>query len=276
MMPSGTRSGKIESKGAMNDSLRQIVESYYRGLYSVRCEQAMARHLAPDYVEHQYTAQFSRGGLRDYVLGRLQRHPAHGVVIHHVLGEGDFIFLLVEEKLGDSLDVARAELFRLERERIVEHWGAQVIDEKKRKNPNGTFDGAQVNRQVDYARRHVQRFEALDLLGFNEQILDSFYESRVPEYRQHSPKGGDGREGLVSILAQLKANGQRMTMSPKRVLVDGDFIVCHRLYDSDPPHPLINRINTFDMFRLNAEGKAVEHWDVMEDVPSPDLLERMF
>jgi predicted SnoaL-like aldol condensation-catalyzing enzyme len=275
-MPSGARSGNMAGKEAMNESLRQTVEAYYRELYSARCEQAIVRYLAPNYIEHQFTAQFSREGLRDYVLGRLQLYPAHRIAIHHVLGEGDFIFLFVEEKLGGSLDVARAELFRLEGKLIVEHWGAQVIDEKNRKNPNGTFDGTQVNRQVDYARRQVQRFEALDLQGFNAQILDSFYESRVPEYRQHSPKGGDGRDGLVQILSQLKANGQKMTMSPKRVLVDGDFIVCHRLYDSDPPHPLINRINTFDMFRLNAEGKAVEHWDVMEDVPSADLLKRIF
>jgi predicted SnoaL-like aldol condensation-catalyzing enzyme len=48
------------------------------------------------------------------------------------------------------------------------------------------------------------------------------------------------------------------------------------LYDSFPKHPLVNRINTFDLFRLNADGKAVEHWDVMEDVPTEDLLARIF
>ena len=74
----------------------------------------------------------------------------------------------------------------------------------------------------------------------------------------------------------MKENGIKMTMQPKRILTDGDFIICHRLYDTEPKHPLVNRINTFDMFRINADGKAVEHWDVMEDVPSEDFLKKIF
>lgn len=260
----------------MNEAYRHIVEAYYRSLYSRRCDDAIAQYLADDYVEHQYTTGFNKAGLAEYVKGRLHDYPDHRVVIHHVLGEGDFIFLLVEEKLGGDLDVARAELFRLDGDRIVEHWGSHVVDEKKRKNTNGTFDGPQVNRDADYARKYGARFEALDLQGFNEQQLESFHESRTADYRQHSPKGGDGLSGLVDLLAKMKRDGIRMTMQPKRVLADGDFLVCHRLYDTTPKHPLVNRINTFDLFRLNADGKAVEHWDVMEDVPSDELLERMF
>lgn len=260
----------------MDDANKNIVESYYRQLYSPDCARAISNYLAPGYVEHQYTAGFTRQGLRSYVESRLKANPLHRVIVHQVLGEGNFIFLLAEEKLGNQVDVARGELFRLAGGKIVEHWGAHVIDDKNRKNPNGTFDGARVNRRVDYARQFAKRFEELDLQGFNQQILESFNESRVPEYKQHSPKGADGRDGLVAILAQLKANGQKTTMSPKRVLCDGDFLVSHRLYDSAPPHPLMTRINTFDIFRLNAEGKAVEHWDVMESVPSRELLARMF
>ena len=260
----------------MNEGNRNVVESYYRQLYSPDCARAIANYLAPTYVEHQYTAGFTRQGLRSYVESRLKSHTLHRVIVHQVLGEGNFIFLLVEEKLGDKLDVARGELFRLVNGKIVEHWCAHTDDDKNRKNPNGTFDGARVNRQVDYAKQFAKRFEELDLQGFNQQNLESFNESRVPEYKQHSPKGADGRDGLVKFLAQLKASEQKTSMSPKRVLCDGDFLVSHRLYDSDPPHPLMKRINTFDIFRLNAEGKAVEHWDVMDNVPSRELLARMF
>jgi predicted SnoaL-like aldol condensation-catalyzing enzyme len=260
----------------VNESYRRIVESYYRQLYSPDCARAISTYLAPNYIEHQYTAGFTSQGLRSYVLSRLKSYPSHRVTIHHVLGDGDFIFLLVQETLEANVDVARGELFRLAKGKIAEHWGSHVIDEKNRKNPNGTFDGTQVNRQLDYAKRFVKRFEELDLQGFNQGNIESFNESRVAEYKQHSPKGADGRDGLVKILAQAKANDQKITMAPKRVFCDGDFILCHRLYDSDPPHPLVTRINTFDLFRLNAEGKAVEHWDVMENVPSRELLARMF
>src|SRR6185295_9284440 len=176
----------------------------------------------------------------------------------------------------NGVDVARAELFRTANGRIAEHWGAHVIDEKNRKNDNGTFDGSRVNRDVEYGRKHAARFEELDVRGFDGQELEAFFESRTPEYKQHSPKGGDGRDGLVNILKKMKETGTKMIMLPKRTIVEGDFIVSHRFYDTSPPHPLVNRINTFDVFRINADGKAVEHWDVMEDVPSADMLDKLF
>ncbi|MET0658300.1 MAG: nuclear transport factor 2 family protein [Steroidobacteraceae bacterium] len=260
----------------MSESNRAFVVAYYKTLYSRDCAAAMNESLADAYVEHQYTTGFTKAGLRDYVMQRLEQHPQHRVIVHHVLSDGDFVFLFVEEQLGDGIDYARAELFRLENGRIAEHWGSHVLDEKNRKNSNGTFDGPQVNRNVDYARRFAQRLEELDARGFDGQELQTFEESRVPEYRQHSPKGGDGMTGLVEILSKAKQAGIKVSMSRKRTLTDGDFVMSHRLYNTDPPHPLMNRINTFDMFRLNADGRAIEHWDVMEGVPSADLLAKMF
>jgi predicted SnoaL-like aldol condensation-catalyzing enzyme len=253
-----------------------LVKAYYRTLYSRECDTAIARFLSDDYVEHQYTAGFTTAGLRAYVEKRLEANPNHELIIHHLIRDGDFVFLFVEEKLQGGVDVARAELFRLTSGRIAEHWGAHVIDEKNRRNDNGTFDGSRVNRDVDYGRRYADRFEQLDLRGFDRQELDAFFESRTPDYRQHSPKGGDGLDGLVSILRKMKESGTKMIMRPKRTIVEGDFIVSHRLYDTSPPHPLVNRINTFDVFRINADGKAAEHWDVMEDIPSADMLDKLF
>jgi predicted SnoaL-like aldol condensation-catalyzing enzyme len=253
-----------------------IASDYYKRLYSCECAAAVSAHLSDDYVEHQYTACFSKEGLLDYVRGRLEQNTSHHIVVHKVICEGNSVFLLAEEKLDGGISVARAELFRLARGQVAEHWGSHVVDEKNRKNTNGTFDGPQPNRNVDYARRYAERFEALDLRAFDKQELECFYESRTLDYKQHSPKGGDGLEGLVGILRKMKASGQRMIMQPKRVICDGDFVVCHRLYDSFPKHPLVNRINTFDLFRLNAQGKAVEHWDVMEDVPTEDMLAKIF
>jgi len=259
----------------MSERLRELTVDYYRMLYSGRCEAAMAAHLRPDYIEHQYTADFSRAGLCRYIAARRRENPQHDVVIHQVLSDGDFVFLFVEEKLSAAVDYARAELFRLSGEKIVEHWGSAVLDDKNRKNPNGTFDGSRVDRSRDYARRFAESFEALDRRGFDGQEIDTFETSRTPDYRQHSPKGGDGRQGLVDILSRAKAAGIRTMMTRFRTLCDGDFIVSHRLYETRPTHPLMNRIYTFDVFRVDAQGRAVEHWDVMDPVPTEALLERM-
>lgn len=259
----------------MSEQNRERVASYYRRLWSGDGEAATAAQLTPDYVEHQYSANFTRAGLLEYIAGHRREHAGHGIEIHYALSEGDFVFLLVQERLSPGVDYARAELFRLVGDRIAEHWGSQVLDDKNRKNPNDTWRGSKVNREVDYAQRFCGQFEQWDRRGFDGQELETFEISRVPEYQQHSPKGGDGRHGLVEILSKAKAAGIKTTMTRYRSLCDGDFLMSHRLYDTKPTHPLMNRIYTFDVFRIDSQGRAVEHWDVMDPVPTADLLARM-
>jgi predicted SnoaL-like aldol condensation-catalyzing enzyme len=259
----------------VNAANRRKAVEYYTALWAGDVDLAMDAHLSAEYREHQYVADFTRAGMARYVRARREAYPDHKIVIHHVISDGDYVFLFVEENLGDGEDFARAELFRVADGAIVEHWGGHVHDEKNRKNPNGTFDGPQVDRGVDYAARFGDRLEAMDRRGFDGQELEVFTESRPPEYIQHSPKGGDGLHGLIEILGKAKAAGIKTSMTCFRTLKDGDFLVSHRLYDSNPTHPLMNRIYTFDMFRLDAQGRAVEHWDVMDDVPEAKMLEKM-
>lgn len=253
---------------------RDIVQAYYKALWSGHAEAAMADHLTPDYREHQASANFTRQGLAAAITARRDAYADHSVTIHHVLSDGDHVFLLVQESTGPGVDYARAELFRLEGGKIAEHWGSHVLDEKNRKNANGTFDGPQVDRTTDYAARYAEEFERLDDLAFNQHDLDAFHISRNPGYIQHSPKGRDGLSGLVEVLADAKQKGLNFRAKRLRTFTDGDFLVSHRIYDCDPPAPLMNHY-TFDMFRISESGEAVEHWDVMEDAPAPGLLEKM-
>src|SRR5438105_2117774 len=122
----------------MNLHNEMIVLDYYRDLYSPNCDAAMARCLADDYVEHQYTANFTRTGLRDYALSRCAA-SGHEVIVHGVMSDRELVFLFVEEKGVADRGCARAELFRLADDRIAEHWGGVVKEPSRKGNDNGTF-----------------------------------------------------------------------------------------------------------------------------------------
>lgn len=258
----------------VDEAMARVVDFYQR-LWKGDGADAVARHVSSDYVEHQHTAGFSAEGLLAYVTQRRAANPDHGVVIHHVLCGGDLVFLMAEEKLGNSMDYARAELFRIDQGgKLAEHWSAHVLDEKNRRNDRGTFDGARVDRSRDWAVRFGDRFEELDQQAFTGHDLTAFSLSRGPEYIQHSPKGRDGIEGLEEVLEGAKKAGMKFRMDRFHTVKDGDFLVSHRIYDCDPPWPLMNH-HTFDIFRLNEQGRAVEHWDVMDPFEDGTPIDRL-
>jgi predicted SnoaL-like aldol condensation-catalyzing enzyme len=78
------------------------------------------------------------------------------------------------------------------------------------------------------------------------------------------------------VLIKVSSLGIRMTMDVKKNLTEGDFLVTHRLYRTHPPHPEFKMINVFDLFRMTDEGQADEHWDIMEEIASPEHLEKIF
>lgn len=252
------------------------VADFYRRLYSAKCAEAAAQFLSPDYVEHQAGTGFSKSGLLDHVTRRLADHPDHQVIIHRTIAQGDFVFLHVEERLTPGETLARGELFRLDGETINEHWSAHVLDKKPRSNPHGTFDGPDVDRATDNAARHLRRFDQLDRRGFGEFDFEAFKESRTARYIQHSATGRDTVQGLVDVLIHLKQIGTRMTVDIKRNLTDGDFIVTHRLYRTHPPFPEFKMINVFDLFRITDDGRADEHWDIMEEIAAEADIAKMF
>ena len=113
-------------------------------------------------------------------------------------------------------------------------------------------------------------------LEANKQIAVAFYDAAINQkdyeaasqylgdrYIQHNPTAGDGGEALKGFIDFLKAKYPNQHGEIKRVIAEGDLVALHvhSTRDNSPDRAII------DVFRIE-NGKVVEHWDVIQDVPA--------
>ena len=99
-------------------------------------------------------------------------------------------------------------------------------------------------------------------LFYTERDVPAAFESFVVEdYIQHNPTVPDGRAAAVEMLAP-KFSTPGAAFDIQRILVDGDLALIH-IKATFPGNPVAA---VADIYRL-AEGKIVEHWDVLQRMP---------
>lgn len=107
-------------------------------------------------------------------------------------------------------------------------------------------------------------------LAINEKNYEAAEKYIGDTYIQHNPIAADGREGLKNFLAFAKENMSEYHSDIKRVFADGDYVILH-VHAKRTPDDRGSAV--MDIFRLDENGKVVEHWDVIQEIPPPE--ERM-
>jgi predicted SnoaL-like aldol condensation-catalyzing enzyme len=92
--------------------------------------------------------------------------------------------------------------------------------------------------------------------AFRAGDVDAFDHLIVEDYFQHNPQAGNGLQAVKDFFAPLGP----VDVEVHRIIAEGDLVAVHANYKT---------FNTavVDIYRLNGDGKIIEHWDVLQPIP---------
>lgn len=88
-------------------------------------------------------------------------------------------------------------------------------------------------------------------------------ELMLETYKQHNPQAEDGRDGLLSHVADLNAQYPDRRIKFIHLFVDGDYVITHIHFMLVPGS---YEAMGMDIFRFEG-NKIAEHWDVIQPMP---------
>ena len=101
-------------------------------------------------------------------------------------------------------------------------------------------------------------------VGLNRKDFHAAAKLIGDRYRQHNPRIADGIDGFEAFLETLRQDFPDLRTEVRRIFADGEYVIAH-VYGVRVPDQSGTAI--VDIFRLDPDGKIVEHWDVMQPIP---------
>ena len=132
--------------------------------------------------------------------------------------------------------------------------------------PDGPLD-AVTEAPADVLARNKRNVVAFYDLAFNQSKPREAVERYVGEsYKEHSPDVPDGKDGLIWHFENLAREYAGKRLAIKRALAEGNHVIVHR-WTKMPAILGETEYMAIDIFRLDDNGKIVEHWDVQQRIP---------
>jgi predicted SnoaL-like aldol condensation-catalyzing enzyme len=91
-----------------------------------------------------------------------------------------------------------------------------------------------------------------------------------PSYIQHNPLVPDTAAGLAGFFGKMTSDRANLRVVVHRIIAVGDYVWAHvnfiNLLNDDPQDRGIAGV---DIYKMNSDGKAIEHWDVLQEIGDP-------
>jgi len=82
-------------------------------------------------------------------------------------------------------------------------------------------------------------------------------------YIQHNPAVANGTQGFIDYFERMQSEFPNKSINFVRSIAQGDLVALHthQIWPDDDQYV------TMDFFRFDENGKIVEHWDAIQQIP---------
>ena len=223
-----------------------------------------------DYIQHN---PFVPTGLEPFIglLPILKEHETYAENVR-MFQDGDFVFMhniWKNAKPFGADEMVAFDIIRVdENGKVAEHWDAMTVLLKETASGRSQTDGPTIVEDLDKTEANktlaVSLIEDV-LMGKNPSKIGDYISSE--EYHQHNPQIKDGLTGIVEAVQYLTSQNNMFKYTKiHKVLRVGNFVltVSEGEWNGGKKHVF------YDLFRMK-DGKIVEHWDVIQEIPTEGL-----
>ncbi|ANF98129.1 ester cyclase [Paenibacillus bovis] len=247
---------------------KQLVLNMYKEVFNEHKLNKISSYIAKDYIQHNPLAADGRQAFADFFGAYIKQNPNLKADVKRIVAQGDLVMAHYHVTTGkQDKGMAVVDIFRIKNNKIVEHWdvGQTVPDKSANDNTMFPLPGTSVqikpvsSQQVAANKKLVTTFYNQ---FFNEHDGAALHKYVAEDYIQHNPTVPTGRKPLESFIPILQSNPDSRNKIV-RVIAEGDIVALHVHAQSSKND---RGSAVVDIFRV-ANGKIVEHWDVVQPVP---------